>query len=135
LLTELIGFVTTRGYEHDFPRIVQQARREFCNHEGFQSSLASSRKLKSRTIMKHYETISVACYAGYKGDESPRRFSLKGKKHVVREVIARWHERDSAPLGSPREYFRVLDVDKREYVLRHTVTSDMWELVREERRI
>jgi len=79
--------------------------------------------------MKHSETIWVECYAGYKGDESPCRFSMQGKEYAVREVIARWYERDRDPQGSQREFFRVLDDKKREDVLRHTVTSDMWELV------
>jgi hypothetical protein len=79
--------------------------------------------------MKHSEAILVECYAGYKGDESPRRFSMQGKEYAVHEVIARWYERGGDPQDSQREFFRVLDTEKREYVLRHTVTSDTWELV------
>ena len=79
--------------------------------------------------MKRFETILVECYAGYKGDEAPRRFSMRGKEYAVREVIARWYERGRDPKDPQREFFRVADADKREYVLRHTVTSDTWELV------
>jgi len=79
--------------------------------------------------MKRYEIISVACYAGYRADEAPVRFSAKGREYRVREVIARWYESGIDPQGPQRAYFKVLDVDKREYVLRHTVTSDTWELM------
>jgi hypothetical protein len=79
--------------------------------------------------MKRLETISVECYAGYKGDEAPRRFSMKGKEYAVREVVARWYEEGIDPQDSQKEFFRVLDSDKREYLLRHTIRSDTWELV------
>lgn len=79
--------------------------------------------------MKCYETISVACYAGYKGDEAPRTFSLKGKEHAVHNVIARWYEGGIDPQAPQRAYFKVLDADKREYVLRHTLPDDTWELM------
>ena len=79
--------------------------------------------------MKHFETVTVECYAGYKGDEAPRRFFMKGKEYAVREVVARWYGRGLEPRDLQREFFKVLDADKQEYVLRHTVTNDTWELV------
>ena len=79
--------------------------------------------------MNRFEPISVECYSGYKGNETPRRFCVQDKKYEVREVIARWYGRGLDLQDAQREFFKVLDADKQEYVLRHTVTNDTWELV------
>ncbi|MFQ6022127.1 MAG: hypothetical protein ACE5NW_05345 [Acidiferrobacterales bacterium] len=65
--------------------------------------------------------ISVACYAGYRGDETPQRFSIGERDVMVVEVLDRW-------LASDHRYFKVRGDDDGVYILRHEVNADRWEL-------
>ncbi len=65
--------------------------------------------------------IQVECYAGYRSDERPLRFSLRGRIFQVAEVEDRWY--------SPAAiYFRVRADDGNFYVLRHDEELDAWTL-------
>lgn len=65
--------------------------------------------------------LHVECYAGYRGEETPRRI-LFGKRPVaVEEVLDRW-------LAPDHRYFKVLGADGATYILRHDVAQDRWEL-------
>ena len=65
--------------------------------------------------------IRVECYAGYRADERPLRFTLRGRVFEVREVADCWH--------SPGVmYFRVRADDGNLYVLRHEEGMDVWTL-------
>jgi hypothetical protein len=66
--------------------------------------------------------IEVECYAGYRGEETPRRFTLGGREVQVVAVVERWRE--------PRwRVFRVRGDDGREYRLRQAIGSGRWELM------
>jgi hypothetical protein len=65
--------------------------------------------------------IRVQCYAGYRADERPLRFTLRGREFQVHEVDGRWF----SPAAS---YFRVLADDGNYYVLRHDEVQDSWTL-------
>jgi hypothetical protein len=65
--------------------------------------------------------ILVACYAGYRADERPLKFVLKGREFVVEEIDDRWY----SPAAS---YFRVIAHDGNYYVLRHDEAQDRWTL-------
>lgn len=65
--------------------------------------------------------IRVQCYAGYRADESPLRFELRGRQFEVEELDGRWY----SPQAS---YFRVLANDGNYYVLRHDEVQDQWTL-------
>jgi len=65
--------------------------------------------------------IRVECYAGYRADERPLRFSLSGREYQVEQVEDRWY----APAAS---YFRVRANDGNFYVLRHDEGNDAWTL-------
>lgn len=68
-----------------------------------------------------YMDIRVECYAGYRGEETPRRFRL-GKRGVeIIEVLDRW-------LAPDHRYFKVLGDDSAIYILRHNVATGDWEL-------
>ena len=67
------------------------------------------------------QRVRVDCYAGYRGEETPRRFELGEKKLEVVKVISRWVEPD-------RRCFRVRADDGKVYVLRHEMSSGEWEL-------
>lgn len=66
--------------------------------------------------------VSVICHAGYRGEETPRRFEMGSRTVEVAEVVDRW-------LAPDHRYFKVRGSDQATYVLRHGVTSDVWELV------
>jgi hypothetical protein len=65
--------------------------------------------------------IRVECYAGYRGEETPRRFWLGAKKIEVQDVLDRW-------MAPDHRYFKVLGHDKAVYILRHDAISWDWDL-------
>jgi hypothetical protein len=65
--------------------------------------------------------VDVACYAGYQGEETPRRFGGAGAEIEIAEVVDRW-------LAPDHRYFKVRDRDGHVYILRNDVVSDRWEL-------
>jgi hypothetical protein len=66
-------------------------------------------------------TIRVDCYAGYRGDETPRRFYLGGQTIDVVELLDRW-------ISPAHRYFRCRGSDYAIHILRHDVKADRWEL-------
>lgn len=65
--------------------------------------------------------VHVECYAGYRADERPLRFTLHGRVFEVLEVEDRWYSPGAV-------YFRVLANDGNFYVLRHEEGIDVWTL-------
>src|SRR5437879_13719565 len=65
--------------------------------------------------------IRVECYAGYRADQRPQRFSLRGRMFQVELVEDQWY----APAAI---YFRVRADDGNFYVLRHDEVQDAWTL-------
>ncbi len=65
--------------------------------------------------------LRVECYAGYRGEETPRRFILHGRRFVVEELLDCW-------LGPGHRYFKLLADDGGVYILRHDTALDRWEL-------
>lgn len=65
--------------------------------------------------------LQVDCYAGYRGEETPRRFDVDGRRVEVLEVVDRWH-------GPDYRYFKVKGDDGASYILRHDETGERWEL-------
>jgi hypothetical protein len=63
--------------------------------------------------------IAVECHAGYRGDETPRRFCLDGQTIEIAEVLRRWREPDAV-------LFRVQSVSGRVYVLRRDERTGVW---------
>ncbi len=66
--------------------------------------------------------LRVECYAGHRGEETPRRFYLGGRAVEVAEVLDRW-------LAPDHRYFKVLGADGATCILRHDSASGSWELV------
>lgn len=65
--------------------------------------------------------MKVECYAGYRGEETPRRFYL-GKRCVeVMDVLDRW-------LDPEYRYFKLRGNDNGIYILRHSIRGDSWEM-------
>lgn len=65
--------------------------------------------------------IKVECYAGYRGEETPVRFYLGERCIEVSEVLDRW-------LDPLHRYFKLRGNDHGIYILRHSTTTDSWEL-------
>jgi hypothetical protein len=63
----------------------------------------------------------VDCYAGYRGEETPRVFYLGDRRIEVAEVLDR-------RLAPDHRYFKVRGNDNGLYVLRHDVEKDEWEI-------
>ena len=66
-------------------------------------------------------TLRVECHAGYRGEETPRRFHMGTRTIEVVEVIDRW-------LSPEHRYFKVLGNDEGIYILRYDTLSNRWEL-------
>jgi archaemetzincin len=71
--------------------------------------------------MLHAMAVRVECYAGYRGEETPRAFFLDARRIDVAEVLDRWH-------GIDHRYFKVRAMDGAVYILRHDTTADRWEI-------
>jgi hypothetical protein len=66
--------------------------------------------------------VTVEAYAGYKGEETPRAFTLEGTRLFVSEIVARWYT-------ETHSYFRICASDQHRYVLRYDLDNPSWELV------
>ncbi len=69
-------------------------------------------------------TLQVECYAGYKADERPLRFTVSAhsrRTYEVKEILDRWY-------GPDYQYFRVRADDNNVYILRHNTGEDSWTL-------
>jgi hypothetical protein len=65
--------------------------------------------------------IRVECHAGYRADEYPLRFILRGRLFEIIEVEDRWYSPGTI-------YFRVRAEDGNFYVLRHDEGMAVWTL-------
>jgi len=65
--------------------------------------------------------IHVECYAGFRGEQEPRAFTLGERRFEVVEILDRWVD--------PRHRtFKVAVADQRKFLLRHDTGSGEWEL-------
>jgi len=65
--------------------------------------------------------IHVECYAGYRGEQTPRALLLAGRRLNVAEVLDQW-------LSPDHRYFKLRVDDGDVYLVRHDVGADRWEL-------
>lgn len=66
-------------------------------------------------------SVSVECYAGYRGEETPIRFRLGDRFVEVAEVLDRW-------LAPDHRYFKVRTAEGDTCILRNDIASGEWEL-------
>jgi hypothetical protein len=66
--------------------------------------------------------IQVECYAGYRGEETPRYIRMANNKIEVRKIVDRW-------LSTDHRYFKVIGSDDATYIIRHDALKWRWELV------
>lgn len=65
--------------------------------------------------------IKVVCYAGYRGEETPRRLEFEKHSVEVIDVSDRW-------LSPDYRYFKVRGDDEATYIIRHDSQKRIWEL-------
>jgi hypothetical protein len=65
--------------------------------------------------------IGVECYAGYRGEETPRAILLGDRRLQVVEVLDRW-------LAPDHRYFKVRADDGDTYIVRQDTSSGEWTL-------
>jgi len=65
--------------------------------------------------------VRVECYAGYRSEETPRRFFLGARAVTVIEVLDCW-------LSPEHRYFKLRGDDGGVYLLRHDVAVGDWAL-------
>jgi hypothetical protein len=70
--------------------------------------------------------IEVECYAGHRGEQTPRVLVL-GERHIdVTAVVDQW-------LAPDYRYFKLRGSDGDIYIVRHDVMTETWELTMFER--
>lgn len=68
--------------------------------------------------------LKVECYAGYRADQRPLRFTagaILGRTYEVKEVLDQWY-------GVGYRCFKVRADDNNFYILRHHQGDDVWTL-------
>jgi hypothetical protein len=65
--------------------------------------------------------VQVECYAGHRGEQTPRRLSLDGRAIDLVELLDCW-------LAPDHRYFKMRAENGATYILRHDEASDRWEL-------
>lgn len=68
------------------------------------------------------EGVKVTCYAGYQADERPTSFTRGDRIFEVKAVLDRWYDQDY-------NCFKVLADDGDQYLLKHDMNEDRWEVV------
>lgn len=66
-------------------------------------------------------SIDVECYAGYRADQRPNRFKIRGRTFEVVAVEDQWYDPEAI-------FFRVRADDGNLYILRHDEVQDAWTL-------
>jgi hypothetical protein len=65
--------------------------------------------------------VSVECYAGHRGEQTPRMLILDHRRMAVAEVLDAW-------LAPDYRYFRLRDAAGDTYLVGHDERSNTWEL-------
>lgn len=78
-----------------------------------------------------FEEIEVECYAGYKGQETPRAFAHQGKRYEISEVLDRWYEGGLDPRDLRHDYFKVKTLAGEIFLIRYTLRFQAWTLCRQ----
>ena len=65
--------------------------------------------------------LHVECYAGHRGEETPRMLMIDERKIFVEEVLDTWQ-------GPDHRYFKLKGDDGKVYILRQDTAAGRWEL-------
>ena len=70
--------------------------------------------------MDHFK-IQVRCYAGHRGEQTPRAVTFCSREICVDKILDMW-------LAPDHRYFKFLGSDKGIYIIRHDEEKAAWEL-------
>jgi hypothetical protein len=87
----------------------------------YQSALRRAEPIRVASETPAFLATHVECYAGHRGEETPRRFRMGDRKIEIAELLDRW-------LAPDHRYFKVKDADGDLYILRHDVVTALWEV-------
>ena len=65
--------------------------------------------------------IRVDCYAGYRGEETPRQLTIGARSISVVAIQDRW-------LAPDHRYFKIIGEDQGLYIIRHDPFKNVWQL-------
>ena len=65
--------------------------------------------------------VGIECYAGHRGDQTPRTLILGDRRVAVADVVDAW-------LAPGYRYFKLRGADGDTYLVRHDEQSETWEL-------
>ena len=92
---------------------------------GFQPGPSAPKRAPSFTMDPMTERqplgVDVDCYAGHRGEQTPRTLILGERRVDVADVLDAW-------LGPDYRYFKLRGADGDTYLVRHDERSDTWEL-------
>ena len=71
--------------------------------------------------MIHFD-LTVGCYSGYRGEQTPRHLQFGTRRVVVTRVLDQW-------LAPDHRYFKLAGDDGGIYLIRHETASGHWQLV------
>ena len=77
--------------------------------------------------MRELLEIAVECYAGYRGEQTPRVLVLGDRRVAVSYVVDQW-------LAPDHRYFKMRAEDGDTYIVRQEVASGAWTLTMFQRR-
>ena len=66
-------------------------------------------------------SVAVECYAGHRGEQTPRALILGDRRIVVAEVVDAW-------LAPDYRYFKLRGTDGDTYLVRHDERSNAWDM-------
>jgi hypothetical protein len=65
--------------------------------------------------------IQVECYAGHRGEETPRWVQIGDRRLEVVAILDRW-------LAPEHRYFKCETAEGAQWIIRHDTLADQWEL-------
>jgi hypothetical protein len=65
--------------------------------------------------------LTVNCYAGHRGEQTPRQIQFGKRKIEVVEIVDQW-------LSPDHRYFKLIADDQGLYIIRHDEREQKWEL-------
>jgi hypothetical protein len=65
--------------------------------------------------------VMVECYAGHRGEQTPRQLAFSGRTVALAELLDCW-------LAPEHRYFKMRGQDGATYILRHDTLRRLWEL-------
>ena len=66
-------------------------------------------------------SIGVECYAGHRGEQTPRVLILGDRRIEINEVLDAW-------LAPDHRYFKLRGADANTYLVRHYERANTWEV-------